>query len=406
MILAWFFVSAVAVGHLCLLVLVLNTAHAVGMSERATDRLMAIIATFWLGTTAALAWAAWSATWQSWPVPLLAYALLCLATGAVGLPFVTLARLRRRTPTGVSEQIKARDLVSVAAATDLIGTGRHAWMLRLPGNESFQLQRLEWHVEMRGLPPSCDGLSLLHLSDFHFARCFERGFFEAVADEAARGESDLVVFTGDLIDHESTIDWIEPVLSRLRGRFGTFAILGNHDYSFDTGNIHRELRKAGFANLDGRWRRLEIGAASVAIGGTSAPWGPALDLEQHAEADVRIVMSHTPDHFYRVARQGIDLMLAGHNHGGQIRLPIVGPVLMPSRYSRRFDRGFFQSGQTLMYVSQGVAGKHPIRYGCPPEVTRIVLRSPLRRTLVNAAISDDRLRNGSGVHRRPGDLVH
>ena len=67
-------------------------------------------------------------------------------------------------------------------------------------------------------------------------------------------------------------------------------------------------------------------------------------------------------------------MLAGHNHGGQIRLPLIGAVFMPSVYSRRFDRGFFRRGPTLMYASEGIAGMHPVRYGCPPEVTRFVLR--------------------------------
>ena len=55
-------------------------------------------------------------------------------------------------------------------------------------------------------------------------------------------------------------------------------------------------------------------------------------------------------------------MLSGHNHGGQIRLPFVGPVFMPSRYSRRFDRGFFRQNGTLLYVNEGVGGKHPVRY--------------------------------------------
>ena len=68
-------------------------------------------------------------------------------------------------------------------------------------------------------------------------------------------------------------------------------------------------------------------------------------------------------------------MLSGHNHGGQIRLPFVGPVFMPSRYSRRFDRGFFRQNGTLLYVNEGVGGKHPVRYGCPPEVSRLVLRT-------------------------------
>jgi uncharacterized protein len=163
------------------------------------------------------------------------------------------------------------------------------------------------------------------------------------------------------------------VLSRLKGRLGTFAILGNHDYSFDTSRIRRELHRAGFNDLDGRWTCLDVAGARVAIGGTSAPWGPRIDLAGMEEADLRILLSHSPDLFYEATAHRIDLMLSGHNHGGQVRLPIVGPVLMPSRYSRRFDRGFFCTRRTLMYVNQGISGKHPLRYGCAPELTRFVL---------------------------------
>jgi predicted MPP superfamily phosphohydrolase len=104
-------------------------------------------------------------------------------------------------------------------------------------------------------------------------------------------------------------------------------------------------------------------------------------------ADFRILLSHSPDRFYRAVKWGIDLVLAGHNHGGQIRLPVVGAVFMPSIYSRRFDRGFFRRGRTLMYASDGVAGKQPVRYGCPPEVTRFVLRPAEASTDWNASES-------------------
>lgn len=74
------------------------------------------------------------------------------------------------------------------------------------------------------------------------------------------------------------------------------------------------------------------------------------------------------------ARQhGIDLMLAGHNHGGQIRFPLVGSVFVPSRYSRRYDRGTFAEPPTVLHVSRGLAGQHPLRYNCRPEVTKLIL---------------------------------
>ncbi len=109
--------------------------------------------------------------------------------------------------------------------------------------------------------------------------------------------------------------------------------------------------------------------------GPRRPGVPDVDPCAIPPADFRILLSHSPDRFYRAARWGIDLMFSGHNHGGQIRLPLVGAVFMPSIYSRRFDRGFFRRGRTLMYVNEGVAGKHPVRYGCLPEITRFVLRT-------------------------------
>jgi predicted MPP superfamily phosphohydrolase len=90
-------------------------------------------------------------------------------------------------------------------------------------------------------------------------------------------------------------------------------------------------------------------------------------------------MSHTPDLVYPLSRRGVELVLAGHNHGGQARLPGIGPVLMPSRYGRRLDQGFFRVGPTLLHVSRGVGAKHPLRFRCPPEISRIVLRAVPRR---------------------------
>jgi hypothetical protein len=139
------------------------------------------------------------------------------------------------------------------------------------------------------------------------------------------------------------------------------------------------LRRAGFTALEGRWKVLDVNGSRLALGGTSYPWGRDLGRQPIPTADARILLSHAPDQVYRAAGWGVDLMLCGHNHGGQVRVPVFGPILMPSRYSRRFDRGFFRVGQTLMSVSQGVGAKDPVRVGCHPEVTRLTLRSPVVR---------------------------
>jgi predicted MPP superfamily phosphohydrolase len=126
--------------------------------------------------------------------------------------------------------------------------------------------------------------------------------------------------------------------------------------------------------LGGQWETIVVAGSTIAIGGTAAPWGPSIDPRAIPPADLRLLLSHSPDLFYQAQNWAVDLMFSGHNHGGQIRLPFLGAVFVPSRYSRRFDRGFFRAGRTLLYVNEGIAGMHPVRYGCYPEITRFVLR--------------------------------
>jgi predicted MPP superfamily phosphohydrolase len=367
--------SLIAVGHACLAATAINVVHGLGVNWKRMERAvlvgLGVLAAVTLGLAAVVA----RGDWASWPWPVRAYAALCVAVGGVGLPAVTLARWLRTTPPGIAGRATEIDLARVLGPEERIGPGRHAWCLRLPGNESFRLRFEDWSVEVPGLPPALDGLGILHLTDLHFAPCFDRRFFEAVADEVARAEVDLVVCTGDLVDDDGAIAWIGPILGRVRGRLGQFAILGNHDVHHRPDLVRRELIRAGFEDVDGRWTALDIDGTTLAIGGTSAPWGPRLDLDAAPEADFRLVLSHTPDLFPRLAAKGVELTLSGHNHGGQVRLPVLGPVLMPSRFGRRFDLGFFRSGRSLLYVGRGVAGKHPIRYNCPPEVARLVLRA-------------------------------
>jgi predicted MPP superfamily phosphohydrolase len=111
-------------------------------------------------------------------------------------------------------------------------------------------------------------------------------------------------------------------------------------------------------------------------------------------ADFSILLSHSPDQFRWGTSEGADLIFSGHNHGGQVRLPVVGPVLMPSLYGRRYDRGFFQRKGTLLYSNQGVGAKHPLRWNCLPEVALFELRAarrPVSRSGEAPRFLDDRL---------------
>jgi predicted MPP superfamily phosphohydrolase len=375
MILSLFLFAVIALGHGVLCIWLINVSHGFGLTERwfrwvegATLALGAILPCVMLRYAIVQPWTAW-------PAPLFGYSCLCLVLALLALPAVTLFRALRREPPEIARGPRVRESAQPAEGTSWTGHGPRAAWLRFPGNQALEIWSSECEVKLAKLPPELDGLRITHISDFHCSDAFDRGYFDAVVDAVAAIESDLVLFTGDMIDSGESLAWIAPLFSRLRGRLGQFAILGNHDLSHGAPRIYRALLKAGFSILEGRWTVIETEGARVVLGGTSYPWGRRLDLAGAPEGDVHVLLSHSPDLFPTAARHGIDLMLSGHNHGGQVRIPVIGPVLMPSRYSRWLDRGFFRRGDTLLHVSPGIGAKHPLRINCPPEIVRIVLRA-------------------------------
>ena len=110
------------------------------------------------------------------------------------------------------------------------------------------------------------------------------------------------------------------------------------------------------------------------------PWlRPAPDLKAcppppREGGPFRLCLSHTPDNIRWARRADVDLMLSGHVHGGQIRVPVFGSILVPSIYGRRYDCGTFDEPPTLLHVSRGLSGEHPLRYRCRPEVVKLTLR--------------------------------
>jgi len=166
-----------------------------------------------------------------------------------------------------------------------------------------------------------------------------------------------------------------PLLGRLKSRHGAFAILGNHDLWFEPPRLRRRLGRAGMRVLGNGWVQMEVRGEPLVAIGHEGPWfGPPPDLSACPAGPFRLCLSHTPDNVPWARRHGIDLMLAGHVHGGQIRFPLIGSVLVPSRYSRRYDCGTFDEPPTVLHVSRGLSGDHPLRYNCRPEMTKLILR--------------------------------
>jgi predicted MPP superfamily phosphohydrolase len=306
--------------------------------------------------------------------PVTLYTVLCWVVGCVVVPAATL-RLRLR-PQALALLSNHTATIDVAAELGYkpVGQGRHSRLARLPRNEVFTVDFAERTLRLPQIPPAWDGLTILHLSDLHLRGTPDRIFFERVMDRCRDWDADLVAVTGDIVDSNRHHRWIVPVLGRLRWRLGAFAVLGNHDLWHNALLVRRRLRRLGMRVLGNGWEQIEVRGESLVVIGHEGPWfGPAPDLST-CPPGFRLCLSHTPDNIFWAREQHIDLMLVGHVHGGQIRLPLLGSVFVPSYYGRRFDGGTFDLPPTLLHVSRGLGGQHPVRYNCRPEVTKLVVR--------------------------------
>jgi predicted MPP superfamily phosphohydrolase len=304
------------------------------------------------------------------------YFMVCWVLGLGVFPLVTLLRLLRRQPAALVKN----DTQTVDVARELgykpAGTGKYRRLACLPFNQVFQVDFSERTLRLPRLPVAWDGLTILHLSDLHLCGTPDRNFYRVVMDRCRAWQPDIVAVTGDIVDSDIHHRWIIPVLGRLSWRVAAFAILGNHDSWRDVPVIRRRLKRTGMRVLGNGWEQLEVRGEPLVVIGHEGPWfNPPADLSACPPGVFRLCLSHTPDNINWARRNGIDLVLAGHVHGGQIRFPLVGSVFVPSRYSRKYDCGTFDEPPTLMHVSRGLGGQHPLRFNCRPEVTLLVLRS-------------------------------
>jgi uncharacterized protein len=370
-------------GHLMLMVVSHNWWYGQALSKRVGDAFHLahglLVAGFppalYLGWGPNLAglWDLSSAPW--WQQALAGYVALCLVLAFVALPLNTVRRLLRREPVVESRS----EVVDVARELGRrpAGVGKERWLTYLPGNGVFRVEFAERVLCPARLPAGWDGLTVLHLSDLHFNGTPDKEFFRYVMDRCAGWEPDLVALTGDVVDGDEYVRWIVPLLGRLRWKVAGFAILGNHDHWYDVGRIRRRLRRVGLRVPENGWEQVEVRGQPLVVIGHEGPWlRPGPELGGCPEGAFRLCLSHTPDNLGWARRNGVDLMLSGHVHGGQVRVPPFGSILVPSVYGRRYDCGTFDEAPTLLHVSRGLSGEHPLRYGCRPEVTRLVLRGP------------------------------
>lgn len=306
-----------------------------------------------------------------------------IAVSIVAAPICLIRWLIRKWTMQDTKLLKAHE-TQVIDAVQRLGrqpiASRRSWIAaNLPLNQVFQIAATEKTIHMPALDPRLDGLRITHLSDLHFTGRITEDFYALAVELANEWPADLVVISGDIIDKRPCFDWLSRVLGRLESRVATCFVLGNHDLRIhNESGLRDELTGLGMLDLGKRARRLIINESEVLLAGNELPWfRPAADLAAEPPADFRIAVCHSPDQIGWARRHRMDLMLAGHTHGGQIRFPVIGPVFSPSRYGVRYSAGTFFEPPTLLHVSRGLSGTRPLRFNCQPELARLILfRNP------------------------------
>jgi predicted MPP superfamily phosphohydrolase len=215
-------------------------------------------------------------------------------------------------------------------------------------------------------------LRIAHVSDLHLNSHLPLAYYERVMRRVGDAQPDLIFLTGDFVTDPQYVNLLPGILGLARGRLGTFGVLGNHDYWADSAAVAETVGATGVTLLRDAAVRVPVGEGRhILIAGCESPWSspPPPPIARPAPGELALLLTHTPDNVYRLSWLGYEAIFAGHYHGGQIRIPRLGSLVVPSKYGRRFDHGHFVVNNTHLFVTAGVgSAEPPLRLWCQPDV--------------------------------------
>jgi uncharacterized protein len=242
----------------------------------------------------------------------------------------------------------------------------------------------EHTLHLARLPDAFHGMRIVQVSDFHYAEYTEAFFLREMVRRINRLRADMVVLTGDFVSfsplpYSYALKWAPVCAEILRGIECPllYASLGNHDYVVGPKEVAGALREHGIPVLMNAAVALERGSERIWLAGVGSACDTAVDLvkaiPRAAAGETVILLAHEPDILPTVVPYNVDLMLSGHTHGGQVRIPFLPPFHLPE-YGQNYLEGLFRLGPTQLYVNRGIGAVGlPFRFRCPPEITVLTL---------------------------------
>lgn len=234
------------------------------------------------------------------------------------------------------------------------------------------------------LPEAFDGFMIAQISDWHNADF--GGAQDAAIERLRREQPDIIALTGDLVDANHTdIDAALTFVERIIDIAPCCYITGNHEgwlSDHDYAAMERDLKQLGVTVLRDEAVAFRRDSAEIALVGLDDPgFGAHLSAKQidslSPEGVFTVLLSHRPEYFDAYVRSGAELILSGHVHGGQFRLPFVGGVIGPYyTFFPPYDAGLFRDGDSVMVVSRGLGNSVvPVRFNNQPEIVLVQLKA-------------------------------
>jgi uncharacterized protein len=236
-------------------------------------------------------------------------------------------------------------------------------------------------IRLPHLSSALDGFRMALMSDHHLFPFTPRELLERAVEQANALYPDLILLAGDYVcaDVES-IRELAPILGRLNAKYGVFAILGNYDCLRQPDLIRGQLAAQSIDVLVNRGLQVGPSAGRLFLAGLDSVWkgvpDPIRAFGGYREGDVAVAFVHEPDYFPTLVRlTPVDVQLSGHSHGGQVRIPALGPLRLPP-WGRIYHTGLYELNGHFVYTGRGLGMVElPVRFNCPPELTEITLET-------------------------------
>jgi predicted MPP superfamily phosphohydrolase len=288
----------------------------------------------------------------------------------------------RATKWDRSSLLRKRIRITLAGILLLV-CGLVGWAFFIEPNRLVVRQET---IELDRWPSGLSGLKIAVLSDLHIGSAFiDERKVRTIVERTDQLQPDLIVILGDYITgngrgaHRIEPEVFAPLLKDLHAPLGVYSVLGNHDWWYNGEKVRRAVEANGIKVLENDVTSIDVRGTQLWLAGLADLWTRPQFIDetiaQVPQGAPLIALTHNPDIFPRLPSR-VNLLLAGHTHGGQVTFPLIGSVVESSRYGERYEAGHVIENGHDLFVTTGIGTSIvPVRFGVPPEIVLLTLKS-------------------------------